>query len=748
MSGFKLLAIVPLYQCHNKFRKNLQIGEAYQFYTDYEIILDEGNNKINSVKKIVQSEYAELYTLKNGISINISAVVGLNGSGKSTLIELFYLFLYKLCLKEKHNNEPVLTKNSIHLTQHWKKVSKDIEALTQAEDKLEKAIYLLNKYQLKIQDYGEVNLLSIEKKVGNLLRKKAEHLYRQKETDKKLERLISEKLNVAVVFENENGLFSAEFSGREFRYRCHQKDSEEETFFCLKDLFYSISLNFSHHSLNSTTLGNWINNLFHKNDAYTAPVVINPMRNEGNFDINRELYLSNERLMSNIAFNVAQNKEFKLLGKYKVTKFIYRTKRSIKLIRKEGVVSQYDGQLKPFLFSYTKEEFDKLNAVKILKSQLSISQFDSFSPFLDYAIGYLEEKINKLKDQYYQIFVDKAGKFSSEYFEKYLQEDKSHITKKIRQTINFIKNTYKRESTPWETPTSYLSNHLSITEFKNWLQLCDKDYTKLTPLELMDFAQPGFFNIDFELQSLSGEKLYLSQLSSGEQQMIFNINSIVYHLHNLQSIHPKLDSNFSDNRVKYKDINIILDEIELYYHPDMQRELVSNLLSSFELIKNYGEAGIESINICLLTHSPFILSDIPKSNLLKLTIDKKGKTKIENNVTETFGANIHYLLANDFFLKNGFMGEFAKEKIEGIIKGLTILINEKEISEIKERYKSESIPDYVELKKNHLQEEINFLRQEKKAIESEKEITGISELIGEPILKTKIKKMINLAFES
>lgn len=664
MNGFKLLAIVPLKDCHPKFRKNLQIGLPYKLYENYEIEVDENKSKIISASIINKNIYNDLYNLNNGIKINISAIVGLNGSGKSTLIELIYLFIYKLGLN-KIQKSHFFSLHSDKLEKELKTINKDFQDLKRSENKEKFAIYLQNKYKLVIKDYSEIKPDNYVSKISNLLKEESQKKYRQIKDDEKMEHLILQKLNVGLVYENVNGIFSVQFNGSQFSYNCFNKYNDNIDNFNLNEFFYTISLNFSHHSLNSSTLGNWLNNLFHKNDAYVAPVVINPMREEGNYNINRELYLSNERLMSNVAYNIVQNKEFKLLGKYKIINLIYRTKKSIKQIRKDGINSKFDRLLKPYLFLYDKEDFDSLSSVKLLKAKAGIDLIDDFSPFLDYAIGYLEEKIEKLKDQYFQIFLNEKGEFDNIYFDKYLLNDNSHITKKIRQTVNFLKYSFKKD-TPWDNSTSYLSNHMSITNFKIWIQKCSDNYLDLSPLELMDFALPGFFNIDFELRSPSGNKLFLSQLSSGEQQMIFNINSIVYHLYNLQSIHPKKDSFFFDNRIKYKNINILLDEIELYYHPDMQRELVKNLLESLELIKNKDELGIESINICFLTHSPFILSDIPKSNILRLSLDDKGKSIIEKNRRETFGANIHDLLVNDFFLSNS-IGSFALENINSII---------------------------------------------------------------------------------
>ena len=64
-----------------------------------------------------------------------------------------------------------------------------------------------------------------------------------------------------------------------------------------------------------------------------------------------------------------------------------------------------------------------------------------------------------------------------------------------------------------------------------------------------------------------------------------------------------------------------------------------------------------SINIWIVTHSPFILSDIPLSNILYL---KDGSQVSPNERDNPFGANINDILRQSFFLEHGFMGEFSK----------------------------------------------------------------------------------------
>ena len=70
-------------------------------------------------------------------------------------------------------------------------------------------------------------------------------------------------------------------------------------------LFYTLVVNYALYSYNSLHFafeskgdGCWLDGLFHKNDSYQTPLVINPMRTNGNINVNKELDLSIQRLMA------------------------------------------------------------------------------------------------------------------------------------------------------------------------------------------------------------------------------------------------------------------------------------------------------------------------------------------------------------------------------------------------------------------------------------------------------------------
>ena len=125
--------------------------------------------------------------------------------------------------------------------------------------------------------------------------------------------------------------------------------------------------------------------------------------------------------------------------------------------------------------------------------------------------------------------------------------------------------------------------------------------------------------------------------------------------------------NYISNDVKEslrENVLLLIDEIDLYCHPLWQQKLISYLIE--EVKAQYSD---KKVQIIFTTHSPIVLSDMPRSNVIFLkrenarcSIDGKGSHE------ETFGANIYKLFDDAFFLgKKGQIGEFSRKKIQAII---------------------------------------------------------------------------------
>jgi predicted ATPase len=126
-----------------------------------------------------------------------------------------------------------------------------------------------------------------------------------------------------------------------------------------------------------------------------------------------------------------------------------------------------------------------------------------------------------------------------------------------------------------------------------------------------------------------------------------------------------------------KSIWILLDEPDLYLHPEWQR-VFFNYLHTY-LPKLFPDRKIQ---LFLTSHSPFLVSDLPADNIILLDKDADGWSKVLDNkrLGNTFGANIHTLFTDAFFLQNGLIGEFAKTKIFELLSEIEVLQNPNESS--------------------------------------------------------------------
>ena len=112
---------------------------------------------------------------------------------------------------------------------------------------------------------------------------------------------------------------------------------------------------------------------------------------------------------------------------------------------------------------------------------------------------------------------------------------------------------------------------------------------------------------------------------------------------------------------------IVLDEFEVGIHSEWQIKIVARLMTFLKLL------GTRGHHLILTTHSPFLVSDLPRENIIFLKTEKDEKGKPWCKVCEpkkmerTFGANIHSLYRNSFFMQNGLMGEFAENKIQEVL---------------------------------------------------------------------------------
>jgi len=630
--GFKLLAIRPLPGCDKKYCKNLQPGQVYQFYQDYkfEPEFDDKGNKPMKVIPLQSSVPKDLYSIKRDgkpdLNINISALVGKNGSGKSTLIELLFAASHNLSIQKN-----VLKNSDLP--------HEETTSLTS-----------LNNLHLEIY-------YSIKGNVYSLIIENDKHFF------KIIHPVNSEVVNFKIdtVLDDHLGILGEGF-------------------------FYTIAVNYSIYGLNDGEIGKWINPLFHKNDGYQTPLVINPMRTNGDFNINDEKHLMKSRLLANLISDpTTKLSDKQVLDRIELTlnleksNVIYREGVDV-LIDKEHFFKDYDR---------TKSLEENKNAVYgIIRSHYGLSaEVNSIEISV---FEYIIRKLYKIayKYSYYRRylvrdgmtpFFQSKGEFS---FEKYLadlSEDHSHITFKLRQAVNFLKYKWVEhlEKDAKESSKQVVFDFPLV----KMIEIID-EIKEASEENAINLLPPSLFESKFLLKPINEKESHsdMVHLSSGELQRLSVIHSILYHLRNIDSVFSQnAKSKKGEQSIMYSNVQIILDEIELYFHPDFQRSFIKELLSGIENLElglcTYtpsGERetfiGIESINILFATHSPFILSDIPSPNILRL----KNGIPYDEPEQGTFGANLYDMLHDNFFLEGGFMGKFAEEKINSLINFLTM----------------------------------------------------------------------------
>lgn len=639
--SFKLLAIRPLEGCNPKFLKNLKENQIYQFYNDYEFILDEKKKEIIKIKH-TQTVPENLFNQEK-VKINISAIVGKNGSGKSSLVELLICGINNIAYAYGFQVNFSGYDNDIKLKPI---IDIQFEFFYQFDNKFFK-VKLTNDNSISIQ--------------------------RTKINDYFTSILIGEKKEI-------KGLFKT---------------------FIEDDFFYTQILNYSHWAYNHDDFayenengkddGHWINRLFNKNDAYQIPVVLNPYRSQGGgISASSEQELARDRILSNILIenpnatkitDVLFAKKFELKLKtyfntsYRLTETI-KDKNNYKNIDFKKIKENIENQIPVILEKiYSKFEIEKdceafkkfeiINEYLIYKIVKTCINYKDYNGFFDRnKISFIDEKIDELVEN--------------------LFNDETHINYKLLQIINFIIyfDNFKHLYTETFNKTYFIDINKYSVIVNNLIKI------NSSRLSIIKLLPPSFFDIDVDFDN----NIKFNSLSSGEKQMITTVNTVTYHLNNLFSVSKK------EGKIKYKNFNIIFEEIELYFHPEYQRVFIKRIIDS---IKNLDLRDV-SINILFVTHSPFILSDIPKQNVLFLEVGDDKKASAKNYQTmNTFGANITDILADSFFISNGLMGEFAKEKINEVIK----LLGLNEVSESENEY-----------------------------------IKKVIEIIDEPLIKTKLKE--------
>lgn len=752
MSILRFLAIkilkVPL-ENHlgREMQKNLKEGELYSFFDG--VCIDE--------EKIVLPEMIDIYNVNHTISVNISAIVGENGSGKSTLID------YALRILNNFSTyilgELYRSPGAEHLhyvfdvyAELYVQVGDFIFRITCEGNKL-----IVYRYSRKINDDSFVY------------------------TNEELEPLINEQFNPFEIIYEHKHLFNilGEFcytiiTNYSLYSLCTSNYRKENTQYKKENEIRKIGLQDGYKTktlnrlLNDKNNGkgsitsyfeaqSWLQGLFVKNDGYQMPVVISPMRTYGRIDVQKEYKLAKERLLSMIFLQGTDGKhQFrKINGKlfidgFSISKDLNEGKKYFNIDDITDFLHPLEPSLRNDICGII-----RLSIVKILNIK------DEQRDHSDYVWNYIIRKILKIIFTYpryvtkrnYLLQLTKESQNISNEIDNIIIEvlhDHSHVTRKLFRSLYYLKYNHIKKKKKFKIE-EYRHEILELLEK-------EKEQSPMYPQYIDELLPPPIFYVDFELFDINDiskkYRINFSSLSSGEKQITYTLSSFFYQLINIDSSGDvreikekevgKNDIYQTNNKpIKYKHLCAIFDEIELYFHPEMQRLFVQNLLDGLNQI-NFRQ--IEGIHIILATHSPFILSDIPVQNVM--FINKNGTINKKNDLC-TFAANIHSMLKHSFFLKEGTMGEFARNTITNVQSIMNRYLLWYEFKELKED-SSDSDSQKEKLKNKFFKDKIyekwiegNYDYERDSELTDLKWVSNIIDIIQEPIIKTIMTENLN-----
>lgn len=620
-----------------KYRKKLE-SDTYEF-------LDEGS---------IDGFY--------GTNIEISVIVGKNGSGKSSLLEIIFRMMNNLSAYIAHGVNIDSSINMVFVGGIYADLHYSIDGNDYILQSRDKSLGLSSKEEN--WRFGDLHNDFNEYSDGNTM------------TDEQKEELCKNLFFTLISNYSIQSYIEADYAD-EVTYNIIEKGT-----------------------LSSKKSGQvWLHSVFHKNDGYLTAININPFRDKGVIDMFREEKLERQRMQALLLHFHNESKDF--IKGYNLSRIEYKfnwkslynklrgnlTRKSKEAIwdiivgKHEDALSfdkvnwedVYDIFKRNEDSSLTEEEekvewddilkrfnrvlAEKYSIAKSILKGLDMWYGDNTNKWLKYTYFYVVYKVLSIVNKYpsyreKNVFNLNLTHFFSTGTEEKRREafilsqtvntDHSHITNKICQAKKIIKKV--QQGFQYDESTSFTMADYRSIKIKDELNSSSALENEIRCLP------PSFFEYNIYLRKDDSEEDFpIENMSAGERQLYYIVSTLVYHILNIKSV--------KEGQVRYNNIAIVLDEVELGFHPEYQRKFICFLIETFERL---GLSKYLGIHFLITTHSPFMLSDLRKSNILYI---EDGKKIDKEDMLNPFGANINDILVQSFFLKAGFVGDFVRKKV-------------------------------------------------------------------------------------
>lgn len=470
-------------------------------------------------------------------------------------------------------------------------------------------------------------------------------------------------------------------------------------------LSFMVLINYGVYSLNpndydtedeeSDANGDWLQQLFSIEQNYIYPIAITPERRNGNIDINEHQRTEKEKLVALMMY--AQVKGNRFMDEYSPVKITYSFNKSLttelsnrlgKMADDEQIGVDYlMGVKSALLVGWTecldctdlwakepdtdeqeaKEVFDAILEYMACQTVMLCAYYVKFRNVFDFLAKVRDNEIGHgvlLSNVEHMPEIMECGLFDV------IMQDETTMTFGIRRCLNTIEETKRRGLK--RIPFLQKNGRLPIASFANAYSLEDVLFLLPPPVYNLDIVLKkdvidGELVEDDNRERVRAPRMTFSKLSSGEKQQLLSMASTLFHVKSVEESIAKTKG------FGYKDVCLVFDEAELYFHPDFQRGFIYKMLKYLSWLGLTRSGWVENIQIIIATHSPFILSDIPRGNILFLKDGKNymdGLGRLDRSVflrKNTFGANYYDMLRNGFFLEDNAIGLYASEVIKRVI---------------------------------------------------------------------------------
>lgn len=594
-----------------------------------------------------------------GENINIQAVVGQNGSGKSSILELLYriinnfTFMLELGMHRNPSAEQLFYVKGLHATLYYL-LNGHIGTLEAVGDVM---CFHYDSYEQLLQfevlnDQGSYSVRTQELDIHNEVVEEAAIL-----TPLRRMAEVSRRFFYTIV---------TNYSMQSYNDQDYYDEKTYKEFVPELEQGKGGKKQISRKVVEREEGDVWIRSIFHKNDGYLSPIVLNPYRDEGIIDTYKEYRLSLYRLST--IFIQAEKKGIQVIDGYKLASVDYTydpwaVERKFKNLYLGKV--RHDSEWIEFSDVASWNQTHQDSIVYILLCELGLKKLDFTNRIIRDVALYMVYKVLSIASKYpsyykYEDFGNLESYFQSiegEYYPERIhnlvdeiKKDKSHITIKLRQAENFINliNRDVRLELKFGDTFTFDFYRKKLAAYG----LIQKDLSN--PRMLTTILPPAIFSIDIKLKKDDETTISLSRMSSGERQLLYTCSTFIYHILNLMSVQDS-------RRVRYRNMMLVLDEVEICFHPEYQRQFISRLQ---DMLVKFRFNRYCSICIIIATHSPFILSDIPQQNILYL---KDGQCVNGSVSVNPYAANVNDILHQSFFLDKTFMGDYALERMKKLL---------------------------------------------------------------------------------